>query len=50
MVGQQAESDLNCVDNFALALPVTQVGVERTFSSLGYILKELRLEVEEGIA
>ena len=50
MVGQQTVFDLNRLNNVALALPVSQAGVEKTFSSLGYILKESRLEVEEEIA
>jgi len=45
----QAESDLKQVAAVALALPVTQASVERTFSGLRYILHELRLGLKEDI-
>ena len=40
---KQAEINLKRVVNVALALPVTQGSVERTFSGLRYILNGLRL-------
>ena len=48
MVGQ-AESDYKRVANVALALPVTQASVERTFLGLKYILNDLRLGLKEDI-
>ena len=39
----KAKSDLKRVANVALALPVTQARVERTFLGFRYILNELRL-------
>ena len=46
---KQAESSLKRIVNVALALPVTQASVERTFSGLRYTLKELRLGIKENI-
>ena len=43
---KQAEFDLKCV---ALALPVAQARVERTFSGFKYILNELRLGLKKDL-
>lgn len=41
--------DLKTLAEVALALPVTQVSVERTFSGLRYILDELRLGLKDDV-
>ena len=41
--------DMKAIAEVALALPVTQVSVERTFSGLRYILDELRLGMKDDI-
>ena len=48
MKAKQAESDLKNVANVALALPVTQASVERTFSSLRYILNDTWADRRQG--
>ena len=42
-------SDLASVCSIMLALPVTQVSVERTFSGLRYILNNLRYNMKHDI-
>ena len=46
---KQAESDVKRDANAALASPVTQASVERTFSGLRYILNKLLLALKEVI-
>ncbi|XP_064115089.1 uncharacterized protein LOC135221196 [Macrobrachium nipponense] len=45
----QQESALKNLAEVAVALPVTQASVERTFSGLRYILNDLRLGLKEDI-
>ena len=46
---KQPDSNFKSIANIALALPVTQASVERTFSGLRYILHELRLGLKEDV-
>ena len=45
----QPESSIKKLAEVAIALPVTQASVERTFSGLRYILNDLRLGMKEDI-
>lgn len=45
----QQDSALKSLAEVAVALPVTQASVERTFSGLRYILNDLRLGLKEDI-